>query len=333
MLSRRDFLEITVAGALAAHVEPTRAQGEMPYRTLGKTGEKVSLLGLGGAHTGRQKDEAESIRIIRTALDNGVNFLDNCWDYNDGQSEIRMGKALADGYRRKAFLMTKIDGRDRASAAQQIDESLKRLQTDHLDLLQIHEVIRDNDPDRIFAEGGAAEAMLAARKAGKARYLGFTGHKSPAIHLKMVKAAAAHSFPLDTVQMPLNVMDAHFNSFEQQVLPELVRQKIGVLSMKSLGDHFILDTKLVTAEECWHYAMNLPISVMITGIDSLNVLEAALAAARSFKPMTNEQVAALRARTATAAAAGAHERYKTSGRFDGTAHHPEWLGPGGEMKG
>jgi predicted aldo/keto reductase-like oxidoreductase len=333
MLSRRDFLEITVAGALAAHVEPTRAQGEMPYRTLGKTGEKVSLLGLGGAHTGRQKDEAESIRIIRTALDNGVNFLDNCWDYNDGQSEIRMGKALADGYRRKAFLMTKIDGRDRASAAQQIDESLKRLQTDHLDLLQIHEVIRDNDPDRIFAEGGAAEAMLAARKAGKARYLGFTGHKSPAIHLKMVKGAAAHSFPLDTVQMPLNVMDAHFNSFEQQVLPELVRQQIGVLSMKSLGDHFILDTKLVTAEECWHYAMNLPISVMITGIDSLNVLEAALAAARSFKPMTNEQVAALRARTATAAAAGAHERYKTTGRFDGTAHHPEWLGPGGEMKG
>ncbi len=175
--------------------------------------------------------------------------------------------------------------------------------------------------------------MLAAKKAGKTRYLGFTGHKSPAIHLKMVKAAAAHHFPLDAVQMPLNVMDAHFNSFEQQVLPELVRQGIGVLSMKSLGDHFILDTKLVTAEECWHYAMNLPISVMITGIDSLAVLDAALAAARSFRPMTTEQVAALRARTATAAAAGAHERYKTTGRFDGTAHHPEWLGPGGEMKG
>ena len=293
MLTRRDFLEITVAGALASRVEPAQAQGEMPYRTLGKTGAKVSLLGLGGAHTGRQKDEAESIRIIRTALDNGVNFLDNCWDYNDGQSEIRMGKALADGYRSKAFLMTKIDGRDRATAAQQIDESLKRLQTDHLDLLQMHEVIRDNDPDRIFAQGGAAEALLAAKKAGKTRYLGFTGHKSPAIHLKMVKAAAAHHFPLDAVQMPLNVMDAHFNSFEQQVLPELVRQGIGVLSMKSLGDHFILDTKLVTAEECWHYAMNLPISVMITGIDSLAVLDAALAAARSFRPMTTEQVAAL----------------------------------------
>jgi uncharacterized protein len=333
MLSRRDFLEITVAGALASRVEPTHAQGEMPYRTLGKTGEKVSLLGLGGAHTGRQKDEAESIRIIRTALDNGVNFLDNCWDYNDGQSEIRMGKALTDGYRGKAFLMTKIDGRDRATAAQQIDESLTRLQTDHLDLLQMHEVIRDNDPDRVFADGGAAEAMLAAKKAGKARYLGFTGHKSPAIHLKMVKAAAAHKFPLDAVQMPLNVMDAHFNSFEQQVLPELVRQGIGVLAMKSLGDHFILDTKLVTAEECWHYAMNLPISVMITGMDSLAVLNAALAAARTFKPMTTEQVAALRARTATAAATGTHERYKTTGRFDGTAHHPEWLGPGGEMQG
>jgi uncharacterized protein len=329
MLSRRDFLEVTVAGALASRVETTRAQGEMPYRTLGRTGEKVSLLGLGGAHTGRQKDEAESIRIIRTALDHGVNFLDNCWDYNDGASEIRMGKALADGYRGKAFLMTKIDGRDRATAARQIDESLRRLQTDHLDLLQIHEVIRDSDPDQIFADGGAATAVLAAKKAGKTRYVGFTGHKSPAIHQKMLKMAAAHGFTLDAVQMPLNVMDAHFNSFEQQVLPELVRQGIGVLGMKSLGDHFILDTKLVSAEECWHYVMNLPVSVMITGIDSLSVLDAALAAARSFQPMSSEQVAALRARTAAAAANGAHERYKTTGRFDGTAHHPEWLGPAG----
>jgi aryl-alcohol dehydrogenase-like predicted oxidoreductase len=327
MLSRRTFLEITVAGAIASRVDPVSAQGEIPYRTLGRTGEKVSLLGIGGAHAGRQKDEAESIRIIRTALDQGVNFLDNCWDYNDGASEIRMGKALTDGYRRKAFLMTKIDGRDRATAAQQIDESLRRLQTDHLDLLQFHEVIRDNDPDRIFADGGAAAAMLEAKKAGKTRFVGFTGHKSPTIHQKMLKTAAAHGFTLDAVQMPLNVMDAHYDSFEQHVLPDLVRQGIGVISMKPLGDHFIVDTKLVTAEECWHYAMNLPVSVMITGCDSLDVLNAALAAARAFRPMTKEQVGQLLRRTAAAAESGQHERYKTTGRFDGTAHHPEWLGP------
>ncbi len=329
MLDRRTFLEITVAGALASRLQPVAAQGEMPYRTLGRTGEKVSLLGLGGAHTGRQKDEAESIRIIRTALDQGVNFLDNCWDYNDGASEVRMGKALLDGYRNKAFLMTKIDGRDRATAAQQIDESLRRLQTDHLDLLQFHEIIRDNDPDRIFRDGGAAEAVLAAKKAGKTRFVGFTGHKSPAIHLKMLKAGAEHGFVFDAVQMPLNVMDAHYNSFEQQVLPELMRQGIGPLGMKSLGDHFIIDTKLVTAEECWHYAMHLPVSVVITGMDSMDVLQSALAAARAFKPMAPEAVKALLARTATAAEAGRHERYKSTGRFDGTAHHPEWLGPSG----
>ncbi len=327
MLSRRTFLELTVAGALASRVDAAPAQGEMPYRTLGRTGEKVSLLGLGGAHTGRQKEEADSIRIIRTAIDQGVNFLDNCWDYNNGASEVRMGKALLDGYRKKTFLMTKIDGRDRATAAQQIDESLRRLQTDHLDLLQFHEIIRDNDPDLIFAEGGAAAAVLEAKKAGKTRYIGFTGHKSPAIHLKMLKVAAAHGFPFDAVQMPLNVMDAHYDSFEQKVLPELVRQGIGALSMKSLGDHFIVDTKLVTAEECWHYAMHLPISVLITGIDSMEVLEAALAAARAYKPMTGEQVKILLARTAAAAESGRHERYKSTGRFDGTAHHPEWLGP------
>lgn len=327
MLSRRTFLELTVAGTLASRVDAAPAQGEMPYRTLGRTGERVSLLGLGGAHTGRQKEEAESIRIIRTAIDQGVNFLDNCWDYNNGASEVRMGKALLDGYRKKAFLMTKIDGRDRATAAEQIDESLRRLQTDHLDLLQFHEIIRDNDPDLIFADGGAAAAVLEAKKAGKTRYIGFTGHKSPAIHLKMLKVAAAHGFAFDAVQMPLNVMDAHYDSFEQKVLPQLVRQGIGALSMKSLGDHFIVDTKLVTAEECWHYAMHLPISVMITGIDSMEVLAAALAAARAYTPMSAEQVTALLARTAAAAESGRHERYKSTGRFDGTAHHPEWLGP------
>lgn len=330
MLSRRTFLELTVAGTLSAGVKAAPAQGEMPYRTLGRTGEKVSLLGLGGAHAGRPKEEADSISIIRTAIDEGVNFLDNCWDYNNGICEERMGKALRDGYRHKAFLMTKIDGRDRETAARQIDESLRRLQTDRLDLLEIHEVIRDNDPDRIFREGGAASALIEAKKAGKARFLGFSGHKSPAIHLKMIAAAAAHGFPLDAVQMPLNVMDAHYNSFEQQVLPELQRRGIAALGMKSLGDHFILDTGLVTAEECWHYAMHLPVSVVITGIDSIEVLQAALAAARNFKPPAPDAVKALLARTAEAAKTGRHERYKSTGRFDGTAHHPEWLGPTGE---
>jgi len=300
----------------------------MIYRTLGSTGEKVSALGLGGYHIGKsQLSEEESIRLIRAALDRGMNFLDNCWDYNNGVSEVRMGKALQDGYRQKAFLMTKIDGRTKDSAAQQIDQSLSRLQTDHVDLMQFHEVIRLEDPDRIFAAGGAMEAMLAAKQAGKVRYIGFTGHKDPYVHLRMLETAKAHNFHFDAVQMPLNVMDAHFRSFREQVVPVLVREKIGVLGMKCFGDHYILDSNTgVKPIECLHYCLNLPVSVQITGIDSMQILDQAFEAAKTFQPMSQQQVAALLARTTQAAATGQFELYKTTSHFDGTAHNPSYLG-------
>lgn len=329
-VTRREFLELAVAGTFVAGASPTAwgadAREGVPYRTLGRTGEKVSIVGLGGYHIGNQASEKESIRIIRTAIDNGINFLDNCWDYNGGASEVRMGKALQDGYRQKAFLMTKIDAHDKKTAVQQMDESLRRLQTDYVDLMQFHEIIRDTDPDRIFAPGGAMEAMQEAKKAGKVRYIGFTGHKHPDIHVKMLETGFAHQFTFDTVQMPLNVMDAHFGSFEQKVLPVLVKHNIGVLGMKSMGDRIILDSKTVTPVECLHYAMNLPTSVVITGCDALPILEQALKAARSFRPMSKEEVAALLAKTEKAAQNGKFELYKTSHNFDGTYQNPQWLG-------
>jgi len=298
----------------------------VPSRRLGRTGEMVSLIGLGGYHLGRQADEQETIRIVRMAVDNGLNFLDNCWDYNGGASEIRMGKALRDGYRERAFLMTKIDGRTRESAAQQIDESLRRLQTDRIDLMQIHEVIRMGDPERVFGPDGAMEAVVAAQRAGKIRYIGFTGHKSPAIHLHMLETARANGFTFDTVQMPLNVMDAHYDSFAQQVVPVLVQQDIGVLGMKPMGDPFVLVSGAVAAIECLHYAMNLPTSVVITGCDSVPVLEQALHAARTFRPLSEAAVRSLLDRTAHAAQAGKYELYKTTHHFDGTYQNPQWLG-------
>jgi aryl-alcohol dehydrogenase-like predicted oxidoreductase len=312
------------AGQLDRPAETVR--GGMRYRALGHTGERVSAIGLGGHHIGRQKDENESIQIIRSAIDRGINFLDNSWDYHDGGSEVRMGKALRDGYRKKVFLMTKIDGRTRKAAAEQIDQSLKRLQTDHLDLLQHHEVIRLEDPDRIFAPGGAQEAVLAAQKAGKVRFIGFTGHKDPLVHLRMLEVAARHHFRFDAAQMPLNVMDAHFRSFAHQVVPVLVTEGIAVLGMKSMADGLILKSKTVQPIECLHYALNLPTATVITGIDSMKILEQALEAVRTFKPMTSQQVAALLERTAQAAAEGRFELFKTSPRFDSTAKHPEWLG-------
>jgi predicted aldo/keto reductase-like oxidoreductase len=329
-VSRRAFLGMTAAtlligGNLSADTKATKKNG-IPYRTLGRTNESVSLVGLGGYHLGKQGDPEESIRIIRTGLDEGINFLDNCWDYNGGESEIRMGKALRDGYRQKAFLMSKIDGRTKTAATSQINESLRRLQTNHIDLLQFHEVIRDTDPGRVFAAGGALEAVQEAQKAGKLRFIGFTGHKSPDIHLQMLATASQHGFLFDAVQMPLNVMDAHFNSFEKKVLPVLLKNNIAVLGMKPMGDHFILDSKTATAVECLHYSMNLPTSVVITGCDSLPILQQALLAARSFQPMDSSQVAALLAKTAKAAEAGQFELYKTSHHFDGTYANPQWLG-------
>jgi uncharacterized protein len=331
MTTRREFVEFILATIVATKLgHPAwgaQATGQVPYRTLGRTGEKVSMVGIGGFHLGKPNlEKQESIRIIRTALDEGINFLDNCWDYNGGESEIRMGQALRDGYREKAFLMTKIDGRNKATATRQLEESLKRLGTDRVDLLQFHEIIRETDPDRIFAAGGAVEAVLQAQKAGKVRYIGFTGHKSPDIHLKMLATASAHNFKFDTVQLPLNVMDHHFNSFEARVLPVLVQQNIGVLGMKPMGDPFILQSKTVSPVECLQYSMNLPTSVVITGCDSLPILQQALKVARSFQPLNKEQVAAILAKTATAAQAGKFELYKTNHHFDGTYQNPQWLG-------
>jgi predicted aldo/keto reductase-like oxidoreductase len=329
-ISRRGFLGFAAASIFLAradqHSPRSESRNGIPYRTLGHSGEKVSLVGLGGYHLGKQADPQESIRIIRTGLDAGINFLDNCWDYNGGESEIRMGNALRDGYRNKAFLMSKIDGRTKAAAASQINESLRRLQTDRIDLLQFHEVIRDTDPDRIFARGGAMEAVLESQKAGKIRFIGFTGHKSPDIHLKMLATASKHGFTFDTVQMPLNVMDVHFDSFEKKVLPVLLKNDIGVLAMKPMGDHIILESKTATAVECLHYAMNLPTSVVITGCDSLPILQQAIDAARSFQPLDSSEVSALLAKTAKAAEAGQFELYKTSHHFDGTYANPQWLG-------
>ena len=331
MTTRRKFLELSAATVVAAGIGQPALRAEtkngIPYRALGQTGVNVSLVGIGGYHLGKPEvDAQESIRVVRMALDEGVNFLDNCWDYNGGESEIRMGKALRDGYREKAFLMTKIDGRNKATAEKQINESLTRLQTDRIDLLQFHEVIRDSDPERIFAPDGALLAAQQAQKAGKARYIGFTGHKSPDIHLQMLAAASAHGFRPDTVQMPLNVMDHHFNSFEAKVLPVLVKQKIGVLGMKPMGDPFILHSKTVSPVECLHYSMNLPTSVVITGCDSVQILRQALDAARSFRPLNQKQVAAILAKTLEAAKSGEFERYKTSHHFDGTYQNPQWLG-------
>ena len=328
-MDRRSFLKTTAAATIAASMSEKLAHAEtssMPMRTLGRTGEKVSLVGLGGYHIGMQADEQESVSIIRTALDNGMNFLDNCWDYNDGQSEIRMGKALREGYRQKAFLMTKIDGRTKKAAAQQLEQSLQRLQTDRIDLLQFHEVIRESDPERIFGDNGGMAAVLEAKQQGKVRYIGFTGHKSPEIHLKMLNTAFAHHFTFDAVQMPLNVMDAHFDSFQKKVLPVLIKHKIGVLGMKPMGDKIILNSNTATPVECLHYAMNLPTSVVITGCDAMAILQQALDAARSFRPLHEQEVTALLAKTATAAAHGEYEQYKTTHNFDGTYQNPQWLG-------
>ena len=308
-------------------MSPSEARHEVPRRVLGRTGERVSAIGLGGWHLGlKSVTEDESIRLIRQAIDGGITFLDNSWDYNDGASEVRMGKALRDGYRQRAFLMTKIDGRSKTEAARQLEESLRRLDTDCIDLVQHHEVLRFEDPHRIFDQEGANAALLEARQAGKLRYIGFTGHKDPRIHLYTLEVAREHGFEFDAVQMPLNVMDAHFRSFERLVLPELVKQQIGVLGMKSLANGLILRSGTVTAAECLRYAMSLPTSVVITGIETRERLDQALHAARTFTPLGEEERAALLARTAAAASRGEFELFKTSSIFDATATNPAWLG-------
>ena len=299
----------------------------IPRRPLGRTGEHVAAIGLGGWHIGvKAVDEALGIRLVRTAIDRGIDFLDNSWDYNEGLSEERMGRALKDGYRQRAFLMTKIDGRSYAEATRQLDTCLRRLQTDCIDLVQHHEVIRFEDPDRMFDEDGANRALEDARKAGKLRYIGFTGHKDPAIHLYTLQVARDHGFHFDAVQMPLNVLDAHYRSFERLVLPELVRERIGVLGMKAMGSGIILKSGVVSAVECLRYALTLPTSVLITGIDSLAILDQACEVAGAFTPMTSSETASLLARTRDTAALGHFEPFKTSSMFDATATNPDWLG-------
>ena len=323
-MNRRELLEMLGGVSLASLAKADSK--DMIYRTLGRTGEKVSAIGLGGYHIGLPKDPAEGIRLVRSAIDRGITFMDNCWDYHDGESELRMGQALRDGYRQRVFLMTKFDGRTRKSTAQQIDESLKRLQTDTVDLMQYHENIRMEDPDRFFAPDGPLEALLEAKKAGKIRYIGFTGHKDPVVHLRMLEVAVAHHFHFDACQMPLNVMDAHFRSFGKEVVPRLVEQGIAVLGMKPMGNGNVLRSGAVTAMECLHFALNLPTSVVITGCESMERLDQAFEAARSFQPMTRAQMDTLLAKTKSAAITGIYEPFKTTADYDGTAFNPQWMG-------
>jgi predicted aldo/keto reductase-like oxidoreductase len=325
-ISGSDLTDASALSKLTLQQPEETVRGDMRYRKLGRTGEVVSLIGVGGYHIGSVKEENEAIQIIHTAIDRGVTFMDNCWDYHDGESERRMGKALQKGYRDKVFLMTKIDGRTKQAAAQQLDESLQRLETDHIDLLQHHENIRMEDADRIFAEGGAMETFVEAKKAGKIRYIGFTGHKDPAVHLRMLEVAQQHDFHFDTAQMPINVMDAHFRSFAQRVVPDLMKQEIALLGMKPMGSGEILKSKTVSATECLHYAMTMPTSVVITGIDSMQILEQALQAVKTFTPLGVSAMQALLARTQEAAKFGKYERFKTDNPFDSTAKNPAWLG-------
>jgi aryl-alcohol dehydrogenase-like predicted oxidoreductase len=323
--SRRTFVKTGAAALTASLVTKNldargtmqggSSDGQVPHRDLGKTGVKVSALGVGGYHLGSIKSEEESNDLVARALDAGINFFDNCWEYHDGISEARLGAALK-GKRDKAFVMTKVctHGRSKDVAMKMLEESLRRLQTDHLDLWQIHEVVYYNDPDLIFAPNGAAEALLAAKQQGKVRFIGFTGHKNPAIHLKML----SHDFPFDTVQMPLNALDGSFKSFEQQVLPVANKRGMGVLGMKSLGGSGeMVKHGALTAEDGLRYAMSLPVTTTISGMDSIAVLEQNLRVARGFTPLSAQDMQAMRDRTREFAADGRYELFKTTTKYDG----------------
>lgn len=325
--TRRDFLQAGIAGAAlgiaaTAHGEADDGKG-LPVRPLGATGEKVSILCLGGWHIGSVKDEKEAIRIMHTAVDEGMTFFDNAWDYHDGGSEEIMGKALAQGgYRKKVFLMTKNCARDAKGTRQHLEDSLRRLQTDVIDLWQFHEINYDNDPDWVVEKGALAEAIK-AQKEGKVRYLGFTGHKSPDIHLEMLKR---HKW--DAVQMPINVCDYHYRSFAKRVVPEANKAGMGVIGMKRLGGgangkgRFIVE-KVCTVEEATRYALGLDIATLVVGIDSMDILKQDVAIARNFKPMTEDEKTKLLARIRLQAGDGRHERFKSTQFFDGPYHRKQ----------
>jgi uncharacterized protein len=288
--------------------------GEIPQRPLGRTGVKVSALGVGGHHLGDFKTVEEAIRLIHEAVDAGITFFDNCWEYWNGRAEDWLGRGLK-GRRDKVFLMTKVctHGRGAGLARRMLDESLRRLQTDHLDLWQIHGVSFDNDPELAYAKGGVLEALDLAKRQGKTRFVGFTGHKDPSIHLDMIR----RGYPFDSVQMPLNCLDASFRSFEKQILPELTQRGIAALGMKPMGGTAgAVKGGLVKAEEMLRYAMSLPVATTITGMDSLDVLHQNLRVARDFTPMTDAEMQALRDRCAKAAGDGRYEPYKLSLKFD-----------------
>ena len=315
--------------ALPFVTDPGERRGEMLYRRFGQTSEMISAIGMGGFHLGKDAvSDAEATRLIHQGIERGITFMDNCWDYNKGRSELRMGEALQEGSRRdKVFLMSKMDGRTKKDALTQIDASLHRLRTDRLDLVQHHEILRFDDPDRVFAEGGAMEGFLEAKQAGKVRHIGFTGHKDPRIHLQMLHVAAERGFHFDACQMPLNVMDAHFRSFAHLVLPYLVANGIAVLGMKTFGDSVLFKSGApLTPTEMLHYSLNLPTSVVINGMESQRDIDQAFAAVASFKPMAKAEVAELLARSRPYALDGKYELFKTSATFDGTAKNAEWLG-------
>ena len=301
---------------------------DIPKRRLGRTDQQVSIIGMGGFHIGHpDTPDADAIELIHSAIDRGITFLDNCWDYNSGLSEIRMGRALCtDGYRDRVFLMTKLDGRTKASFDEQLEQSLARLLTDRIDLVQFHEVIRPDDADRIFAEGGAIEAALAAQKAGKVRFIGFTGHKTPTYHLHTIETARKYGFTFDTVQTPVNVFDAHYDSFAERVIPVARELDMGILAMKTFGDRNLLEAGVVDPIDMLHYGLDQPVSVVITGIDKPDILDQAVKAATTYEPLSDAKRAAILAASAPLARDGKLERYKTSRFFDGTVQNPQWLG-------
>jgi aryl-alcohol dehydrogenase-like predicted oxidoreductase len=327
--TRRDFLKNAAVGAtvaalaeeVLAQTSPASATG-LPTRVLGRTGQRVSILCLGGWHLGTFKEDADSIRLIQAAVDEGMTFLDNAWDYHDGRSEDLMGRALAEGGRRdKVFLMTKNCERDYDGSMKCLEDSLRRLRTDHIDLWQFHEMVYDNDPDWVFDKGGM-KAALDARKAGKVRFIGFTGHKDPRIHLKML----GKPFDWDTAQMPINVMDAHYRSFQNQVVPVCLDKKVGVIGMKGYGGSSpqgIMAKSGLTVAEAYRYALSLPVSTQVVGLTSLDQLKEAVALGRSFTPMSAGERSALVARVRDMAGDGRYELFKSTVTFDGPHHRKQ----------